>query len=75
MNMATQKTRTFPPIFEQKEVSILRKFDALLFAHAMAIHCRRQIASRFHTWREKMCRYISNFRRDIGTKFVQTQDH
>jgi hypothetical protein len=37
LNIVVQKVANFESIFEQKEVSILCKFDALLFAHVMAI--------------------------------------
>jgi hypothetical protein len=69
MNIVTQKTRTFPSIFEQKEVSILREFDALLFAHVMKIDSRHQIKGFSHTRRGKSSSHISKSRRDISVKF------
>jgi hypothetical protein len=75
MNITTQKTRTFPSIFEQKEVSILREFDALLFAHVMVIDYRHQMKAYAHTRRGKISSHISNYGRDFGVKFVQTRGH
>jgi hypothetical protein len=68
-------TRTFPSIFEQKEVLILRKFDALLFAHVMLLDWRCQIKGCSHTRRGKICSQISNYGRDSTVNFVSTQGH
>jgi hypothetical protein len=75
VNIATQNIRTFPSIFELKEVAILREFDALLFAHVMVIQNRRQIKGCSHKRREKFRSHISNYRRDFSVKFVPTQGH
>jgi hypothetical protein len=75
MNIATQKPRTFPSIFEQKEVSILREFDALLFSRVMVIDFRRQIKGCSLARREKIRSHISNYRRGFSLKFVPSRGH
>jgi hypothetical protein len=75
MNIMTQKSSSLPSTFEQKEVSILHKFDALLFAHVMLIQSRRQIASCIIHGEKKIRSHISNLRRDFSVKLAKTRDH